>query len=420
MVRPQTIGVPGKQWVPTLKVRPLTIGVSGKQWVPKDAVTKITKEWLLEKEMDILLFKLCGVWRDTKGSSYTLTQSANGDKLDVATERPNGVIHKTGGLVQVEWDGLYGRVVWGRGGRSRQYTIASFDCQMLKWQRAGSPDFLWDRVGELDETNSDVDELGAETASNDELNDEEYREVRNDTHLHRAKLRREFQQERRQTTELSVKAKTVDVHIPAKSVDGCEAGRKILAALQASKENVQVNAAVSIPQTSAAVIVDLQSNLKAMDATEILLEALKITPKNKPSQEYASTPHPVAYASAVPLQPIPAMLPEMQMYQYPLTPVDVSLVTTQVEFWFSDDNLVRDGHMRSLMNEQGWVYIGSLQSFRRMQQLNVDIWALRFALIPSAVLELDGSAQYVRIREQQRRERWISTARKAMIEVQMQ
>jgi hypothetical protein len=392
-------------------VRPQTVSPSAKLWIPKDAVTKITEEWLLEDEMNRLLSKLCGVWKDTKGSSYTLTRSTNGDKLDVATERPNGVVHKTGGLIQVEWDDLYGRIVWGRGGRSRQYTIRSFDGNTLIWRRGGSPDFQWSRVGDVDESSSEIDELEVETTRDNEFDDDEHSEVRHEAHYHRAKLRREFQRKRRE-------AEALDEEFPNKTVDGCEAGRKILAALQASKENVQGNAAQTSAETTASHL-HVQSNhgeqrnQKRMDkATAILLDALKISPKETPSQCQVPNLPSVEYASVIPSQP-PAMLPlvQMPMYQYPLTPVDVTQVTAQVEYWFSDENLGRDSYMRSLMNENGWVYLGTLQDFRRLQQMHVDIWALRFALIPSVALELDGSAQYVRIRDQLRRERWAQVAR---------
>jgi hypothetical protein len=387
--------------------RPLAVA-SGKHWKPKDPVKEETDEWLFEAEMDTLLSKLCGEWQDTKGSSYTLTRNPNGDKLDVATERPNGVIHKTGGLIQVEWDGLYGRVVWGRGGPRRQYTIASFDGKTLRWQRAGSPDFEWERVGKENEIDSDIHEPEVETARNKKSDNAQHRDSRKETHLHRAKLRREFREERRQT-ETPTKTEIDDVRNEAEEIDGCEAGRQILARLQASKENVQVNSAKS------ADIITKEEKIDA-DATEVLLEALKIAPSSKASQQHAPSSQPLACAAgvplqpltAMPLQPLTAMLPQMQIFPFPVLPVDAKQVTNQVEYWFSDDNLFRDSYMKSLMNEEGWVYLGSVQSFRRMQQMGVDIWALRFAIIPSTFLELDGSAQYVRIRDQQRRERWAS------------
>merc|ERR1719401_792812 len=91
-------------------------------------------------------------------------------------------------------------------------------------------------------------------------------------------------------------------------------------------------------------------------------------------------------------------------------PLDIHQVTMQVEYWFSEENLARDQYMRSLMLDQGWVWLGVLQNFRRMQQMGVDLWALRLALIPSQELELDGTAYYARIRDKERRERWLSVS----------
>jgi len=89
------------------------------------------------------------------------------------------------------------------------------------------------------------------------------------------------------------------------------------------------------------------------------------------------------------------------------TPGALQQVSTTLDFYFSDSNLSCDTYLRNLMSPEGWVSISLLLTFPRMQVLRVDAWALRQAVMRSAMLELDSKVSYARIRERCRRERWV-------------
>lgn len=457
-------------------------------------------------EVEDSLHELCGVWKDTKQSYYTLTAGSKRYSLDVATERPNGTIHKTSGLVIVEWKAQHGRVVWGRGGPRRQYTIESYDGWTLTWKRIGSPSFQWTRVEEVQEEqeahSSEVDELEAETFVDSEVR-RRSRHSGDKTHVRRARLRQEFQEERyHMSPSKDVNSEIGEVAAfkedrcqirPPKFVsseagdiatdDGCLAGRQILAALQAPGED-----SFQVRRTVEQVVTGLQtSSLRQLDdleddsahgiatpervaisttqtpeaspersragdsilaeqgreATQRLLQAFdshgsvqRVDDPPPPPPPFTQTLDvmPTETSTIGPSPPFPyiqtGVAPHPQtgilasecdnvdMYAWlpspsnniPRAPIQTSQITSQVEYWFSDQNMARDNYMRSLMDEDGWIFLCTLLKFSRMQLLGVDLWALRLALIPSRELELDGTAYYVRIREPERRERWLSVS----------
>lgn len=82
-------------------------------------------------------------------------------------------------------------------------------------------------------------------------------------------------------------------------------------------------------------------------------------------------------------------------------------LTTTLEHYFSDANLSQDSYLKSLMMPEGWVSLVVLQSFPPLRVLGADTWAIRQAVVPSKELELDGTACYVRIRDNARRCRWV-------------
>jgi hypothetical protein len=280
-------------------------------------------------------------------------------------------------------------------------------------------------------------------------------------HQRRARLREEFHKERCQIEEQD----DIDKHSSfrpdcssAKSEskdavdEGLEAGKMILAQIRSSPParfeegtDADVDAGNTgivtpripgTPQTPEEVGVEAgHPGGELENASERLLEALKQTSQTvaevqarsggesqikqvAKDEDIVDTPSPgavnVAQALAADWQMMPPW-PALGTYDASgmppgPTPLDIHHVTLQVEYWFSDDNLIHDQYMRSLMLNQGWVWLGVLQNFRRMQQMGVDLWALRLALIPSQELELDGTAYYARIRNKERRDRWLSVS----------
>merc|ERR1719181_1582412 len=48
-------------------------------------------------------------------------------------------------------------------------------------------------------------------------------------------------------------------------------------------------------------------------------------------------------------------------------------VQGQIEYYFSQDNLLKDVYLRSRMNEEGWISLDILAGFRRVQQMTTDL-----------------------------------------------
>ena len=67
-------------------------------------------------------------------------------------------------------------------------------------------------------------------------------------------------------------------------------------------------------------------------------------------------------------------------YAYPSYDVNVMpLVLTQLEYYFSIDNLCKDVFLRKHMDSQGFVFINVIAGFKRMQHLTLDLEVIRAA-----------------------------------------
>uniref|UniRef100_A0A6U6NP90 HTH La-type RNA-binding domain-containing protein n=1 Tax=Zooxanthella nutricula TaxID=1333877 RepID=A0A6U6NP90_9DINO len=92
-------------------------------------------------------------------------------------------------------------------------------------------------------------------------------------------------------------------------------------------------------------------------------------------------------------------------------PVDPALVRSQLEYYFSDENLSTDSYLRSfIMPQEGWVSLLLFQEFPRIRSLGADIWALRQVSAESVQLEMDATGMYVRILDLERRRKWATTS----------
>lgn len=60
----------------------------------------------------------------------------------------------------------------------------------------------------------------------------------------------------------------------------------------------------------------------------------------------------------------------------------------QIEYYFSDDNLVKDVFLRSNMDEEGWVSIEIIAKFRRVQEMTRDIKLILDSLKASRIVEV--------------------------------
>lgn len=86
----------------------------------------------------------------------------------------------------------------------------------------------------------------------------------------------------------------------------------------------------------------------------------------------------------------------------------VALVTMQIEYYFSIDNLCKDVFLRKHMDGQGFVFLTFIAGFKRIQALTHDFDLLRYACQESAILELvRGSDGADRLRRKEGWEKWV-------------
>ncbi|KAF5202617.1 la-related protein 1A [Thalictrum thalictroides] len=67
-----------------------------------------------------------------------------------------------------------------------------------------------------------------------------------------------------------------------------------------------------------------------------------------------------------------------------------ALVVNQIEYYFSYENLQKDHHLLSLMNDQGWVAISKIADFNRVKSMTTSIPFILDALQSSIMVEVQG------------------------------
>ncbi|KAL4575461.1 hypothetical protein LXL04_022305 [Taraxacum kok-saghyz] len=96
-----------------------------------------------------------------------------------------------------------------------------------------------------------------------------------------------------------------------------------------------------------------------------------------PSEPYRA-PHRLPQAP-----PVPMFVPLVE------PPLHVKILT-QIEYYFSEDNLVKDDFLRSNMDGEGWVSITLIAGFPRVQSLTNDTQMILNTLKDSSTVELQG------------------------------
>ncbi|XP_071689467.1 la-related protein 1C-like [Rutidosis leptorrhynchoides] len=118
-----------------------------------------------------------------------------------------------------------------------------------------------------------------------------------------------------------------------------------------------------------------------------------------PSEPYRGGAPPLFYPGASGPEIIPVMDP----------PLDDPILK-QIEYYFSDDNLIKDNFLRSHMDEGGWVPISLIAGFRRVQLLTKDIQVILKSLRDSTSLEIQGD----KVRRRTDWSRWIQSSNKVL------
>ncbi|KFA61312.1 hypothetical protein S40285_05985 [Stachybotrys chlorohalonatus IBT 40285] len=106
-----------------------------------------------------------------------------------------------------------------------------------------------------------------------------------------------------------------------------------------------------------------------------------------------------------------SMPPMSAMSYQPAPPVDNVLLPylrSQVEYYFSIENLCKDLYLRRRMDSQGFVPLHFVAAFKRMRQLTGDLSLIRLVCEDSAVVELVvGDDDVERLRPRENFDRWV-------------
>jgi len=86
----------------------------------------------------------------------------------------------------------------------------------------------------------------------------------------------------------------------------------------------------------------------------------------------------------------------------------LAMVTMQLEYYFSIDNLCKDVYLRKHMDSQGFVFLSFIAGFKRIQSLTQDFELLRYACQESEVIEIViGEDGIDRLRRHDGWEKWV-------------
>ncbi|KAI3699342.1 hypothetical protein L2E82_43592 [Cichorium intybus] len=80
-----------------------------------------------------------------------------------------------------------------------------------------------------------------------------------------------------------------------------------------------------------------------------------------------------------------------------------SKIVKQIDYYFSDENLVKDIYLRKNMDEQGWVSVNLIASFKKVLCLTNDVRLILDIMRTSKVVEVKGE----KMRKQTEWKRWI-------------
>ncbi|KAL9144528.1 hypothetical protein ABFS82_14G301800 [Erythranthe guttata] len=126
-------------------------------------------------------------------------------------------------------------------------------------------------------------------------------------------------------------------------------------------------------------------------------------------------PAPMGFDMVSPYMYVPAMSPEPFRMPIgpPLPPMFLppaneeepleSKIVRQIDFYFSDANLVKDNFLRSKMDDQGWVPITLIAAFRKVTLLTNDIPLILESMRSSAIVEVQGD----KVRRRNEWKRWL-------------
>uniref|UniRef100_A0A2P2JKF9 HTH La-type RNA-binding domain-containing protein n=1 Tax=Rhizophora mucronata TaxID=61149 RepID=A0A2P2JKF9_RHIMU len=89
-------------------------------------------------------------------------------------------------------------------------------------------------------------------------------------------------------------------------------------------------------------------------------------PELAPSVYYVAAPHPDSFRGlpfvAAPIPPHPMLfpVPDLQLH---------SKILSQIDYYFSNENLIKDIFLRQNMDDQGWVPVQLIATFKKVSYL---------------------------------------------------
>ncbi|KAF8405696.1 hypothetical protein HHK36_007773 [Tetracentron sinense] len=130
-------------------------------------------------------------------------------------------------------------------------------------------------------------------------------------------------------------------------------------------------------------------------------------------------PYPVPHFNAPPLlpPPVPGHVHPFEHYGNPYFPApvpalhagvvrgpfnEISLcneIQKQIEFYFSDQNLLTDDYLRRQMDEQGWVHVGLIAGFSRIKAMTNNTELILRAVRPSQVVEVQVMSLHTKLND---------------------
>ncbi|KAJ7953166.1 la-related protein 1C-like [Quillaja saponaria] len=120
--------------------------------------------------------------------------------------------------------------------------------------------------------------------------------------------------------------------------------------------------------------------------------------------------YPVVYVAPAldQLRGVPIMTPlgHPAMYFPPPDPQLHIKIVNQIDYYFSNENLIRDTYLRQNMDEQGWVPIKLIAGFKKVMHLTDNIQLILDSVRSSSVVEVQGD----KVRRRNDWRRWIMPA----------
>ncbi|CAI8608990.1 unnamed protein product [Vicia faba] len=113
------------------------------------------------------------------------------------------------------------------------------------------------------------------------------------------------------------------------------------------------------------------------------------------SYGYYEPPSQVLYRPSMPMEPlggvpfVPSIPPNAMTYQ-PFDPKLYTKIVSQIDYYFSDQNLINDVYLKGIMDNQGWVPLNLIAGFKLVAHLTDNIQIVFDAVRTSSVVEMQG------------------------------